>query len=126
MNAFEFLVVLMYGIALAGLLFLVFQWFMPASTVVVVDERPLVRGVGWWPWPVTLYNEWPSWHRGGGGVRPRHGPRPRPFGGAGPSSAPPRLPVSHSRPWGGASRHASHSRPWGGGGRHANGVGFHR
>lgn len=114
MNAFEFLVVLMYGMALAGLLFLVFQWFMPASTVVVVDERPLVKEVGWWPWPVTLYNEWPSWHRGGGGVRPRppHGPRPRPLGGAGPSSAPPRLPVSHSRPWGDSSRHA-------------NGVGFH-
>lgn len=120
MNGFEFLVVLMYGMALAGLLFLGFQWMMPASTVVVVDERPLVgeyplvREVGWWPWPVTSYNEWPSWYGGGGwgrGVRPRHGPRP--LGGAGPSSAPPRLPVSHSRPWGGGSRHA-------------NGGGFHR
>jgi hypothetical protein len=124
MNGFEFLVVLMYGMALAGLLFLGVQWMMPASTVVVVDERPLVREVGWWPWPVTSYNEWPSWYGGGGwggGVRPRHGPRygprpgPRPphVGGAGPSSAPPRLPVSHSRPWGGGSRHA-------------NGAGFHR
>ena len=123
MNAFEFVVVLMYGMALAGLLFLVFQWVMPASTVVVVGERPVVAEVGWWPWPVTSYNYWSSWDGPRYGSRhsgprpgPRYGPRhsgPRPLGSAGPSSAPPRLPVSHSRPWGGASRHA-------------NGGGFHR
>jgi hypothetical protein len=110
MNGFEFVVVLMYGMALAGLLFLGFQWSMPASTVVVLDERPVVAEVGWWPWPVTSYNYWSSWDG------PRYGSRhsgPRPLGGAGPSSAPPRLPVSHSRPWGGASRHA-------------NGGGFHQ
>ena len=76
--------------SIAVLLFLYLIVFSYKNHSVATDAES-----SWWPWKLTVYNEWPYWLGG----KPKRVPVPLL-----PTSS---KPVIHSRPWGGGSRLAN-------------------
>ncbi len=103
MNLFSFLVLLLYVACFSIAVFIIYRVFFP-------PVRPITITMGWWPWSVTQYNHWPSWHRS--------------VYGTGKGSYGDRCPSGSCSAVAGSKRD-HFTPPWGGSGRGANGGGFH-
>ena len=95
---------------------LVFLFILTRQTVIVYEEP---APVSWWSWPITSYNWWPYWSRGGYGSGGSYG------NGVVHHKGPRHTPHQETRPWGGASRYANASAPSKGYGGHGGPSGGH-
>lgn len=60
MNPSTILLMLLYGAALAFVIYFIVQRYRP--TPIIIQQAPVVYSESvWWPWSAGSYNSWPYW-----------------------------------------------------------------